>query len=207
MNASVLTKDQTKTFVTTWTEEQYRYCLTTTIRYDDRCDNGHNTFSITADLHRNGREDCCGCLHDLIAERMPELAPYIKWHLVSSDGPMHYIANTVYHASDRDHWGLRKGEERQHRSKSGVPQWKLKSHESYVTSEDKPPAVEWEPWMQVGKGKERRLDYARSTAVWPEATDDELMSDKIVLESMLKARLPKLMEEFREAVESLGFVY
>ena len=46
------------------------------------------------------------------------------------------------------------------------------------------------------------LDYARESAVAPDATLAEL-SDR----EWLLARLPALMVEFRAAVESLGFVY
>ncbi len=56
------------------------------------------------------REDSGGCIHGEIAKHFPELAPFIKWHLCSSDGPLHYVANTVYLAGDRDCWGLRRGE-------------------------------------------------------------------------------------------------
>ena len=138
--------------------------LVAKVRFDDECKNGHNTFSITADLyegtHRNGGEyvfnsrgekcclTACGCQHDLVTKHFPELAPLIKWHLTSTDGPLHYVADTVYHA------------------------------------------------------EQGKLDYARESAVAPDATLAEL-SD----ESWLLARLPALMVEFRAAVESLGFVY
>lgn len=74
------------------------------IRFDDEYGNGHNTFAITAEVRVPRRRDieAGGCLHDDIARVFPELASLIKWHLVSTDGPMHYVANTVYHASDRD---------------------------------------------------------------------------------------------------------
>lgn len=69
-----------------------------TVRFDDRCKNGHNTFSITAEIYVPGRRDveACGCLHEEVARVFPQLAPFIKWHLVSSDEPMHYVANTLY---------------------------------------------------------------------------------------------------------------
>ncbi len=68
------------------------------VRYDDRRGNGHNTFSITGEIYVPGQRDCeaCGCLHNEIRQALPELAPYIKWHLVSSDGPLHYLENTLY---------------------------------------------------------------------------------------------------------------
>ena len=93
---TVRTDNQTRSFATSWTEGADRFSITATVRYDDRCRNGHNTFSITADIRRNGREYAGGCCHDEVAERFPELAPFIKWHLVSSDGPLHYVANTLY---------------------------------------------------------------------------------------------------------------
>jgi hypothetical protein len=84
------------------------------IRFDDNCKNGHNTFAITADItavHGRRREWAAGgCMHDEIARVFPELAPLIQWHLTSADGPMHYIANAVYLASNRDHYGLAEGE-------------------------------------------------------------------------------------------------
>lgn len=89
--------------------------MTVTLRFDDQCGNGHNSFAITAEIidpRRRGddRIVSCGCLHDEIRAVFPELAPLITWHLCSTDSPMHYLANTMYHASDRDHKGLRKGE-------------------------------------------------------------------------------------------------
>jgi hypothetical protein len=85
------------------------------MRFDDQWKNRHNTFAITAEVttaeSRRRRDiQAGGCLHDDIAETFPELASLIPWHLVSTDGPMHYLANTVYHASDRGHDGKRKGE-------------------------------------------------------------------------------------------------
>ena len=88
------------------------------VRFDDNCRNGHNSFAITADIrdsrYRGARGEIAGgCCHDEIAAAFPELAPLIRWHLTSSDGPMHYIANTVYLAGNRDHWGKLAGEPRQ----------------------------------------------------------------------------------------------
>jgi hypothetical protein len=82
------------------------------MRFDDQCKNGHNDFAITAEVREPGRRDvsACGCLHDDIAAVFPELAPLIRWHLVGTDGPMHYIANTLYFASDADAYGRRAGE-------------------------------------------------------------------------------------------------
>jgi hypothetical protein len=92
------------------------------IRFDDECGNGHNTFAVTGDVFRpvpaiRGRsarseEIAGGCLHEDIALVFPELAHLIRWHLFDQTGPMHYVANAVFFAGDRDCWGTRKGEPR-----------------------------------------------------------------------------------------------
>lgn len=90
------------------------------IRFDDECGNGHNTFAVTADIYRmvkyakaaRKEEIAGGCCHEDIAAAFPELAHLIRWHLFDQTGPMHYVANTVYLAGDRDCWGARKGEPR-----------------------------------------------------------------------------------------------
>lgn len=92
------------------------------IRHDDECKNGHETFSVTANVYGGpyqvtdkrkrgyGEPVISGCCHDVLAAYVPEVAHLIKWHLVSTDGPMHYPANVLYHAGDKDCWGHRKGE-------------------------------------------------------------------------------------------------
>jgi len=128
MLESKLTKHQKRTFRADYYDERNDPCtLIATVRFDDECGNGHNSFAITADLYdrdeRNGepgtkhRESgkklwlgSCGCLHDEIEKHLPELAEYVKWHGCSTDEPMHYVANTVYHASSTNYDGLKKGE-------------------------------------------------------------------------------------------------
>lgn len=172
---------QTKQYRADYYDEHGDPCtLIATVRHDDECRNGHNTFAITADLYEkhvqrgepttkhigSGKTlwvNAGGCLHEEIARRIPELAPFIKWHLCSTDGPMHYLANTIYLAGDRDAWG-------------------------------KP-------------GKARELDAARRAAIWPEATDEELSAPREILKAKLEARLPVLLAEFRAAVESLGLKF
>lgn len=156
--ASILTTKQVKTFGwRTFSDKGVRYKILATVRYDDSCGNGHNSFAITADIKRLNRtrwvDDSCGCCHKEVARVFPALAPLLKWHLCSSDGPMHYLANTLYHI------------------------------------------------------KQGKLDYARSTAVWPEASDGDLLDDIGNVEARLVERLPALMQRFKAAVESLGLVY
>lgn len=102
MNDSVLTKSQTKTFGPRAIAGYGKNAmLTAIVRYDDECGNGHNSFSITGEVvtptsKRHNDIVAGGCMHEDIARVFPELAQYIKWHLTSSDGPMHYVANTLY---------------------------------------------------------------------------------------------------------------
>lgn len=116
---SILTKNQKKTFGPkriNWGDTAA--FMSVKVRYDDDCGNGHNTFSITADVravdkrinHRDDNFLAGGCLHEDIAKHFPELAHLIKHHLVSSNGSMHYIANAVFLAGDKDCYGRRKGE-------------------------------------------------------------------------------------------------
>lgn len=237
MTTSTLTKKQVKAFRKDYTENGKPVTIIAKVRFDDQCGNGHNTFSITADIfesHRHPGEETivhesgktmwlssCGCCHDEIAKHFPQLRPLIKWHLCSTDGPMHGVSNAIYHAGDRDCWGMRKGEKRQIRNgKTGVFAWNLVAvndageeielHEltKHIDANDKPPCpyrLEYRPWCRIGEGKERDLDAARSAAVWPEATDEELTADG--LRERLEARLPMLLDEFRSAVESLGFTW
>jgi len=225
---STLTTTQTTEYgPKIYTEQGVTYKLVVTIRYDNFCRNGHNTFSITAKQHRKDssgfwRKDSCGCMQDTIAKHVPELAPYIKWHLTSSDGPWGYIENTIYFAGNRDCHGLQKGERRQIKNgKTGQPSWELVARHK-VTGEIIPPykleqhtdldtlpqcdyELVWQSWDKIGEGKERELDKARNAAVWPDATDDDLIAPG--LKERLEARLPQLMQEFKTVVESLGFVY
>lgn len=182
--------------------------ITAKVRYDDECGNGHNTFAITGEVRVPGERDIAagGCLHTEIAKAFPELAPVIKWHLVSSDGPMHYIPNTVYHADSH-------GPTHAHVYYSGPsnPLGLGDGREALLgyLKADAARAAEGQDGYRVAwderTAKVARLDYARSSAVWPDATDEELTAPD--LEDRLAARLPALLAEFRAAIESLGFTY
>ena len=210
---SILTKKQVKVFKKAYREDGREYVLIAKVRYDDECGNGHNTFAITGEIWRAKQgqsigRDCesCGCIHEDIAKRLPELAPYIKWHLTSSDGPMHYIANTVYDAQSygpQYAWVYYTG------SQDPLGIENVRERLLGYERADKAKAAEGQPGYRVvwdeKTAKEANLDYARSSAVWPDATDEDLLTPG--LEERLQARLPRLMEEFKAAVESLGFVY
>lgn len=217
------TREQFKLFKKTIRYEGKDAVITVKVRFDDQCGNGHNSFSITGDITTPSSRNSgvSGCIHDEIAKHFPYLAPFIKWHLCSTDGPMHYVANTIYHASDRDCFGLQKDESRQIKNgKTKLPAWQLVSIDAegnevpiyklpkYIDAEVAPPCefrLEWRPWCRVGEGKERNLDAARHCAIWPEATDEDLLSPD--LKTKLEARLPQLLAEFREAMEFLGFTW
>lgn len=165
-NESTISKNQKRTIVKAITLEGKPYMLTVDLRFDDECGNGYNTFTITGAVYRNksAREpEICGCIHEVIAAHFPELEPLIKWHLCSTDGPMHYIANTVYHAGNLDAWG--------------------------------------------NLGKTRNLDAARHSAIWPDATHEELTVSPEELTRKLLARLPALLADFRATMEALGFTW
>ena len=105
MVKSVLTKNQKQTFSKEIRYNKHKCRIYVTLRYDDECGNGHNTFSITGSIkdlenHSYNSTVCAGCIHDEIAKYFPEFKHLIKWHLCSSDEPMRYIANTLYWASD-----------------------------------------------------------------------------------------------------------
>jgi|GEM_PF-1193633 len=220
-------------------EEQFRMAVE--LRFDDQCKNGHESFSITADIRRAERgawrEYSNGCCHDEIAKVFPEWAHLIAWHLTSADGPMRYIANTVYHAGDRDCYGLRKGERRQIKNgKTGELCWHLEAKNpgpgylsktptgnEYADREHVPmfilgdyhdgecptvvPTLEWVPLWRHGEGKERDLNAARHCAVWPDATDEELMQEPEELKKALAARLPALMARFKADMVAAGMIY
>ena len=94
-------------------EDGTRKTIIVSVRFDDDFKNGHNTFAITGEIwnpKHPGDSETAGCIHDEIRKHFPELRHLIKWHLCSTDGPMHYPGNVTYLAGDRDHWGLLKGE-------------------------------------------------------------------------------------------------
>lgn len=110
---SIITKHQVKTFTKDIIFLGTPRKMIVSLRYDDSCGNGHNSFGITADiveLKNSNYIKCCRCLHTEIKEHFPELEYLIEYHGMSSDSPLHYITNTIYHASNKDCWGRTKGE-------------------------------------------------------------------------------------------------
>jgi len=263
---SILTKRQVKTFSKDLPNNHKIYV---NVRYDDECGNGHNSFAITGDIYssRTSKADryfeMGGCIHEQVAKHFPELAPFIKWHLTSSDGPMHYVANTMYHARTCDTKGKKPGDpiafkeylqfgnfpmtfsepekgffEFLRGCKSDFSDLVIEpieyvnrpgnhydfepkyTFQGFANDWYKCPfdsgkeAHEWlEALQQYGakfikkpckwaQAVEPDLEAARSCAIWPDATLEQLQDEKL-----LAARLPSLLAEFKKDIESLGFVY
>ena len=178
MRASKLTKEQKREYRKIFQEDGRRKVLIATVQHDDRCGNGHNTFSITGEVWRANKagepigNDCemCGCIHDVISEHIPELRKYIKWHLVSTDGPLHYLANAEYWAG-------------------GYPQW-------CDGKPNSPPNVAHLKSTIVWGG-----------APGYDTSEDKIITNWADLEIFLINRLPELMKNFQTAVEELGLTY
>jgi len=211
MTSSTLTKKQLTVFGPHYYQEHgVSFRITAKVRYDDNCGNGHNSFAITGEIERkregkNGwADDSCGCLHEEIVKHFSELAPLIKWHLCSSDGPMHYIDNTIYHATaiskdQGQHFVYLHNEEPKVRETLlGI--YSTKDAERLRTQYGKD-NLRWEPYHNA-LAKDANIDHARSSAIWPDATLEQLQSRQA-----LEMRLPALLTEFRVAVESLGFTF
>ena len=154
--------------------------------------------------------ECGGAAHKEIAENFPNLGKYIKWHLCSLTQPMHYIENTLYHVSNKDCWGLVKGEPNTYTYNvmiNGELLWKDKEPYKLMKQADAERICELTGGIivpvpcTISEGKERNLDYARSSAIWPDCPDEVLLSPN--LKEILISRLPNLMKEFTKDMEEL----
>ena len=68
------------------------------IRLNDECDNGHQDFSITGDIIKNGSHITGGSIHKEILKYFPEFEIFVKLHLSDFKGiPMYAIQNGFYH--------------------------------------------------------------------------------------------------------------
>ena len=265
MSESKLTKKQSVEFTATGKVYGEVADITATVRYDDQCNNGHNTFSIIGEAMKGRECIAAGCIHDVIAKHFPKLRHLLKWHLVSSDGPLHYIGNTTFHARDTDTDGKQPGdaigfdtllqfgefpilfkqkqrgffeyldsvgdfnnifvEEIKHEKTDGYqfkPKYSLTGFNSEETRH------QWSKCPFDTRGEAMRfllalrtinfkyvqipvkwceavepnIEHARSCAIWPDATLEQLRDEKALAD-----RLPALMAEFRKDVEALGFTY
>lgn len=179
---SILTKKQVKTFGPKRLDKDN--VIVAEVSHDDDCNNGHNSFSLTATIYGRNRIPgentitfegktywswACGQCHDDIKKAFPELASLIPWHLCSTDGPMHYIANALYWAGQSGYC-------------NGKP--------------NDPPNVE----------------HLKSTIIFgaldsDAGVDPMQLAKEGKLSPWLKERLPALLDKFAGAVQSLGFTY
>ena len=226
MKKTKLVKNQKKLFSYKLEKNHVIEYIEVTVRYDNHCSNGYNSFSITTQN---------GCDHNKIAEKVPELAHLIKWHFMTSKGPMHYFSNTMYHANELDYNGELKGEFTRYKINvmaniannnsfirvyssafmyenrqksinlelSNKKQLKLlEEFCSVLTVQYK--QVKINDFNSMSEGKESDLKAARSCAIWPDANLYQLRD-----RNLLEKRLPKLKEDFIKDIESdlLGFIF
>lgn len=173
--------------------------------------NEHKHLSITGMVSDSTGKwlESCGHVAEDIARVYPELRHILKWHLMNEDGPMHYIANTVYHAGDDGKGKQRIGYTDPTRTKT-APMWECRGpdirYRLHVGATCPSPEVITLSWAPVlNEGKDRNLDAARAAASWPEATDEQLMLPAPALTALLQARLPAMMEQFHQDMAALGF--
>lgn len=192
-------------------EGAHDYRITVSLRFDDEWKNGHETFAVTADIcEADGgywREYSGGCCHDDIAKQFPELAHLIQWHLCSTDGPMYYTANTLYHALEHGAthaWVYYLGPRATDPLGFGDDSVKerllgyLKADKAREAEGKQGYRVEWD----TKTVKVANFDHARSTAIWPDATVEQLR-DK----TQLDARLPALLAAFKADMLGAGFCW
>lgn len=88
-----------------WKEGNRRYRMRVTYGMDyafARRNNQAPYFSITGEIQSGGarggkwRDESFGTLHDDIAWRFPGFRSLLPFHLMSTEGPMHYLANAKY---------------------------------------------------------------------------------------------------------------
>lgn len=77
------------------------------IGLDDECKNGHQDFSITADIYKAGKpkiDRYCimgGCCHDEILKAFPEFKIFVNLHLCDWEGiPTYAVENGYYHLTN-----------------------------------------------------------------------------------------------------------
>lgn len=101
----------------TWTVQYnkhgttYRFVATAKIHSLGNQDPYFSLTGLGKGLGANSGDEFGGCCHDDIVTAFPFLEKYIKWHLFAwPSGPMHYIADTLWHAGNKDYCGRTAGE-------------------------------------------------------------------------------------------------
>lgn len=95
------TNDLRHTIITTDSDDNYMKIY---IRLNDECKNGHQDFSITADIYEKGKPKtdryfiAGGCCHEEIIKARPDLKIFVNLHLCDYKGiPMYAVENGFYH--------------------------------------------------------------------------------------------------------------
>lgn len=224
---SVTVKQQMKSFVARKDSEIHMLH----IRWDDSCNNGYNHLRvITAAYYilddsaplsyvdKEGKLTPVGALTpvfpltaDEFLALFPEVGALAKYHLMAPQGPLHYFANTVFLAGELDCWGYRKGEQRRSNT-TQLPLWRItweqaqsQGHCNTIVDSATKPFPDAKPWLM--EGKDRELISARKTAIWPEATDEDLCLPQHDLINRLHDRLPGLVFDLKGRLEAAGFTY
>jgi len=183
------------TFKKKFRRENDEKVVTVTIRFDDECNNGHNSLGITASVYE---KNCpgggsFGCCHEDVVELFPELEKYIKWHLTSSDGPMYYVENTMYHADEHGPKYAHLYQKDVFGDSHCIKYGDIEEMQKIVDENEGYYLV-----IDTKTAKTADLEAARSCAIWPDATLEQLQDRKV-----LEARLPGLMKEFENDIMEL----
>lgn len=161
--------------------------------------NEHPHFALTATIYdRHRREYAGGCVHDEIAQAFPELAPFIRGHNAGPNGPMHYVANGLFHHNlwtafiAGPPWDGSLRDEHERRSGCTIECGK------------------WVHYPREGDTLEQSRKNFYSTIIHGAVPTDAEMSedaiigmDKAELTAWLEGRLPALMSAFREDMEKV----
>jgi len=195
-----LFKARENTYTTKWqpiTLHGERIKVQATVKFSDDCGNGHNTLSVTGETQTPvGRSLSFGCCHEEIIAAFPRLEGLINYHLCSSDGPMHYVANTIYHAKEipekQDQWWFRLEGKVIKIVSLAERDAMIEKYGDNAVFEDYP--------NSMAKGSD--IDAARSCAIWPDAALEQLLS-----ESALADHLPTIMDGLRLELDKVGLLF
>lgn len=86
--------------------------------------------------------------------------------------------------------------------------WRIPGHGFPMVrsvEEPAPRVYAFKPYL--GEGKARELELARRSAIWLDATDEELSVSSEALKAALEARLPQLLMELKGVVERFGMTF
>ena len=154
------------------------------IRHDDQCNNGRNSFSVTAEIFVPGFRDieAGGQLTDEIRQLFPELAPLLRWHLCDTHGPLYYISNTLYWLGYQGFCGTGAGDPPNLEHARSTAVWPDLPESMICPADLRRDAV----------GASNRQERGKIARTVTEA---------------LEARLPALMAEFIADVEEAGLMF